>query len=310
VRLASLLPRALRRLRGEAVAARSPYAAPGFLFDPPESPRIPWREGPPSLARPVSQLCTAAQLEEPDYAAWCAAIGEAPRPHRKQWEFVWILSVLRAAGVFRPGARVLGFGVGAEPLPAMMAAQGLKVTATDAPPSVVAPQGWQETGQHAASIEDLLRPALVDEATFRARASFRAVDMNAIPADLHGYDACWSSCCFEHLGGIAAGLAFVENSLSTLAPGGIAAHTTEFNLLSNDATLETPGLSFFRRRDIEGLLDRLAARGHRVWPLNLNPGDAPLDAHVDAPPYALPHLKVEGLGHVSTSIGIAVQRAG
>lgn len=216
--------------------------------------------------------------------------------------------MLRAADAIRPGARALGFGVGTEPLPAMLAANGVEVVATDAPAELSHAQGWQSTNQHAADLMQLHRPALLDEEAFRARVSFRPVDMNAIPGDLRGFDACWSSCCFEHLGGIAQGLDFVENSLETLRPGGVAVHTTEFNLRSNEGTLETPGLCFFRRRDIEGLLDRLAARGHRVWPLNLHPGDAPLDAHIDLPPYSLPHLKLENMGEISTSIGLVVQR--
>jgi hypothetical protein len=285
------------------------YAAPLWLLSPPSSPRIPWRFEPPRLSHPVNQLCTASQFDEPDYAAWCATIGEAPRPHRKQWEFCWILAALRAANAIRPGARALGFGVGTEPLPAMLAAHGVEVVATDAPVELIAGQGWQSTNEHAAGLMQLHRPALLDEETFRARVSFRPVDMNAIPPDLRGFDACWSSCCFEHLGGIAQGLDFVENSLETLRPGGVAVHTTEFNLGSNEETLETPGLSYFRRCDIEALLDRLAARGHSVWPLNLHPGDSPLDAYIDTPPYALPHLKLEALGQISTSIGIVVQRA-
>ena len=297
-------PEALRR----ALIAEGYAAPPPWLLAPPESPRIPWRSGPPRLSHPVSQLCTAAQFDEPDYASWCATIGEAPRPHRKQWEFCWILAAMRAADVIRPGARALGFGVGTEPLPSMLAANGVEVLATDAPAELMQVQGWQSTNQHAADLMQLHRPELVDLGTFRSRVAFRPVDMNAIPGDLRGYDACWSSCCFEHLGSIEHGLHFFENSLETLRPGGVAVHTTEFNLISDDETLETPGLCFFRRRDIEGMLDRLAARGHVVWPLNLHPGDAPLDAHVDAPPYALPHLKIAALGYVTTSIGIVVQR--
>ncbi|MBP0445242.1 hypothetical protein J8J14_10665 [Roseomonas sp. SSH11] len=298
-------PAALRRaLLPEA------YSAPLWLLARPSSPLIPWRLEPPSLGRPVSQLCTAAQFDEPEYAAWCAAIGEAPRPHRKQWEFCWILAALQAAGAIRPGACALGFGVGTEPLPAMLAAQGVQVTATDAPVDLIAGEGWQSTNEHASDLMALFRPGLVEERAFRERVAFRPVDMNAIPPDLRGFDACWSSCCFEHLGGIEAGLDFVENSLETLRPGGVAVHTTEFNLGSNDATLETPGLSYFRRKDIERLLERLAARGHMIWPLNLHPGDSPLDAHIDTPPYALPHIKLEALGCVSTSVGIVVQRGG
>jgi 2-polyprenyl-3-methyl-5-hydroxy-6-metoxy-1,4-benzoquinol methylase len=295
-------------LRGALVPGG--YAAPLWLLAPPASARIPWRFEPPQLSQPVSQLCTASQFCEPHYAAWCATIDEEPRPHRKQWEFCWILAALRAADTIRPGARALGFGVGTEPLPAMLAANGVEVLATDAPVERIAGQGWQSTNQHSADVSGLYRSNLLDEATFRERVTFRPVDMNDIPHDLRDFDACWSSCCFEHLGSIDHGLDFVENSLETLRPGGVAVHTTEFNLGSNERTLETPGLSYFRRRDIERLLDRLAARGHVVWPLNLHPGDAPLDAHIDVPPYGLPHLKLEAMGQVSTSIGIVVQRAG
>jgi hypothetical protein len=287
----------------------SAYSVPVWLLAPPESPRIPWRFEPPRLSHPTSQLCTASQFDEPDYAAWCSTFVEAPRPHRKQWEFCWILAAMRAADVIRPGARALGFGTGREPIPAMLAAHGVEVLATDAPADLVQDQGWHSTGQHSAELMQLHHPRILDEASFRARVRFRPADMNDIPADLRGFDACWSSCCFEHLGGIEHGLRFVENSLSTLRPGGVAIHTTEFNLGSNDETLETPGLSLFRRRDIERLLDRLAGQGHTVWPLNLHPGDAPLDAHIDAPPYDLPHLKIRAADHVTTSIGLVVQRA-
>ena len=298
-------PEALRR-----ALVPETYAAPLWLLAPPASTLVPWIFEPPRLSRPTSQLCTASQFDEPDYAAWCATIAEAPRPHRKQWEFCWILAALRAADAIRPGARALGFGVGTEPIPAMLASHGVEVVATDAPPEIVAEQGWGSTHQHSEDLTRLHRSELLEEAEFRQRVTFRPVDMNAIPGDLRGFDACWSSCCFEHLGGIAPGLDFVENSLETLRPGGVAVHTTEFNLGSNAHTLETPGLSYFRRRDIEGLLERLAARGHAVWPLNLHPGDSPLDAYIDTPPYALPHMKIEALGQISTSIGIVVQRAG
>jgi hypothetical protein len=192
----------------------------------------------------------------------------------------------------------------------MLAANGVEVLATDAPVERFGGQGWQCTNQHSADVSGLYRSNLLDKATFRERVTFRPVDMNDIPHDLRDFDACWSSCCFEHLGSIDHGLDFVENSLERLRPGGVAMHTTEFNLSSNERTLETPGLSYFRRRDIERLLDRLAARGHVVWPLNLHPGDAPLDAHIEVPPYGLPHLKLEAMGQVSTSIGMVVQRAG
>jgi hypothetical protein len=110
------------------------------------------------------------------------------------------------------------------------------------------------------------------------------------------------------LGSIEHGIRFFQNSLKTLKPGGIAVHTTEFNLSSNDDTFESPSLCFFRRRDIENLLSRLVDDGHEVFPINFHPGSGALDTYVDLPPYALPHLKLEVAKFVATSIGLAVRK--
>ena len=293
----------------DAVRAGRPYAAPLFLLRPPASPGVAWRFAPPTLAEPVCQLCTEGQFTEPAFEAWCSALALAPNPHRKTWEFCFIAAALQRAGVLRPGARALGFGVGKEPLPALLARRGVEVVATDAPACVVASQGWVSTGQHAEGLDALSRPDILPDEALRRAVSFRAVDMNDIPGDLSGFDACWSSCAFEHLGSIDHGLRFFENSLATLRPGGVAVHTTEFNLSSNDATLDTPSLSIFRKRDMEALLGRLAAAGHKAWPLNLHPGNGEMDQHIDLPPFALPHLKLQVDRYVTTSIGLVVEKA-
>jgi 2-polyprenyl-3-methyl-5-hydroxy-6-metoxy-1,4-benzoquinol methylase len=299
------------RAPAPAAAAPSPttYTLPLALLRPPEDPAVPWRFRQPDLRDPVSQLCTAAQFAEPDYERWCAALREPPVEHRKQWEFVWLLAALEKAGMLRPGARGLGFGTGREKLPSLFAGRGMTVVATDAPGEAVAEAGWSETNQHAASLADLFHRDVVNEADFTRNASFRPVDMNAIPDDLRDFDFCWSSCSLEHIGSIAQGLAFVRNSLATLRPGGIALHTTEFNLSSDEATLESPGLSLFRRQDLLRLAGELVAEGHEVWPINLHPGHERLDAHIDLPPHALPHMKLMAAEWVVTSVGIAVRRS-
>jgi 2-polyprenyl-3-methyl-5-hydroxy-6-metoxy-1,4-benzoquinol methylase len=289
---------------------RPRYAIPLSFLRPPENAAIPWRFEEPSLADPVSQLCSGGQFADPAYGEICELFRAKPALHRKQWEFVWILACMRKAGLLRPGARALGFGVGREPLPAVMAAHGVEVTATDAPTDVVQTAGWSSTNQHSASRDELFRPDILDREAFDRLVSFRPVDMNAIDADLRGYDVCWSSCCFEHLGSIQHGLDFVENSLETLKPGGFALHTTEFNLASDTDTFESPGTSLFRRQDILSLASRLVEKGHEVWPLNFHPGLTELDEHIDLPPYSLPHLKLSLQRYISTSIGIAVRRGG
>jgi 2-polyprenyl-3-methyl-5-hydroxy-6-metoxy-1,4-benzoquinol methylase len=66
---------------------------------------------------------------------------------------------------------------------------------------------------------------------FKARVSYRTLDMNFIPDDLHGkFDFVWSTCSVEHVGSILLGQRFIINTLNLLKPGGIAIHTVEFNL--------------------------------------------------------------------------------
>jgi SAM-dependent methyltransferase len=132
--------------------------------------------------------------------------------------------------------------------------------------------------------------------------------MNDIPAHIRDFDVCWSACALEHLGSLEHGLRFIERSLDTLRPGGIAIHTTEFNLDSNAETFEHADLCFFRKQDIEKLWQRLSAAGHIVSPLNFHPGFGTMDRYIDLPPYSLPHLKIQVLGTTTTSIGLMVQK--
>lgn len=263
-----------------------------------------------TLAEPVSQMCTAAQFDEPVYAEWLERLQMPLQRHRKQWEFIYILQVLRRYGMLAPGARGVGFGVGTEPLPAVMASFGATVVATDLPSESEQSAVWSATGQHGSAIDSLRFPGLCDPATFDAAVSFRPVDMTAIPADLVNFDFTWSSCAYEHLGSIAAGLKFVQDSLNCLRPGGLAVHTSEFNLTSNDETVETGGTVLFRRSDMERLALTLISRGHEVAQIKLDSGDTPLDQHVDMPPYLNdPHLKMALGRFATTSFGIIVRKA-
>jgi hypothetical protein len=286
-----------------------PYRAPLFLLDPPAAPNVPTRFSPPSLARPVSQLCTQAQVVEPAYGYWCSSLHIDPAiVHRKYWEYAYTVAAMDAAGVLLSGCKALVFGVGTEHTPSYLASRGLTVVATDAPPEAIEGHGWESTKQHAHELLQLHYPDLVSREAFERLVSYRAVDMNNVPNDLRDFDVCWSSCAFEHLGSLKKGLDFVVNSMETLKPGGIAIHTTEFNLSSNEDTIEMPNLSIYRKRDIEGLISRLAGAGHDVWPLNLHPGSGKLDEHIDLPPYAAPQLKLQIEQYVCTSLGIVVRK--
>jgi 2-polyprenyl-3-methyl-5-hydroxy-6-metoxy-1,4-benzoquinol methylase len=305
--------RQLYEAANPTVAATAPtvqnYVIPPFLLRRPASAAVPWHFAEPTLEQPETQLCTAEQMEGDYYRALCRRMAlDSDTPHRKTWEFAFILSVLQSKGMVAPGRRGLGFGTGQEPLPSTLAHSGVAVVASDAPGSADVNALWAQSAQWSQSLDELWHPELVDRGTFFDNVQFRPVDMNVIPDDLRGFDFCWSACCFEHLGSIRHGLDFLRNCLATLRPGGVSVHTTEFNLGSNGATLEAPELVLFRKQDIETVIEELVEDGHSVAPLNLWPGATPVDEHIDLPPYSIPHLKLELGGYCTTSIGIVVTK--
>lgn len=295
--------------RSHDVLARQLTLPPRDLWDG----VLPGRtEAPPpgALAFPHSCLCSQASFEDPVFLYWVRRLGHLPTYHRKQWEFAFICQALFERGQLGPGRRGLGFGVGEEPLSALFAAMGCAITGTDQALDAQVDTGWTATDQHAAGKHALRHPIICEEATFDERVDFQPADMNAIPQSLVDYDFCWSACALEHLGDIPKGLAFIENSLKTLKPGGWAVHTTEFNLSFDDQTMESGLTVLFRRRDFEALTARLTAQGHHVAPFDWTRGDMPLDRYVDLPPYRNePHLRLLFDGYQTTSIGIIVQKA-
>jgi hypothetical protein len=202
----------------------------------------------------------------------------------------------------------VGFGVGQEPLVALFAAAGCDVVATDQPHESAVASGWTASEvEWAGGTEDLNAFGLCAAEEFAQRVAYRPVDMNALPADLAGFDFAWSSCALEHLGTLAAGMDFVVAQMACLRPGGVAVHTTEYLVSSNDATVEAGGTVFYRRRDIQGLVERLARAGHDV-DMDYTLGSAPEDVHVDVPPYSDVHLRTELAGYVTTSLALIVTK--
>jgi hypothetical protein len=197
--------------------------------------------------------------------------------------------------------------VGWEPLPALFARAGVAVTATDSPADNM---NWAETGQYSSNKDALFAPHLIERETFDRLVSFEPCDMTQLPEHLHSYDFCWSSCCFEHLGNLQHGLDFVIESVERcLAVGGVACHTTEFNLSSDEETLEAGWTVIYRKRDLLQLCKTLEERGHYVEPLRIELGELPPDWLVDLPPYRVhPHLKLRIGDFVSTSVGLVIRR--
>jgi len=266
----------------------------------------------PSLEQPTSQLCTASQMMTPLYRAWCHKLDSPARFSRKQWEFVYILQVLYQSGVLKEGRQGLGFGCGREPLAGMFASYGAKVTATDVNPEKAKLSGWVDTMQHASNLDDLYSASkhIISKTAFFDRVNFKEVDMNDIPKSFDSqYDFVWSACALEHLGSLQHGVNFIKRSAQCLKPGGVAVHTTEFNLSSNEKTLESKSCSIYRAQDIQRLVIDLEAQGYEVEVLNLCTGNQSVDQHIDLPPYRFsPHLKLELAQYVVTSIGLIIRR--
>ncbi len=268
-----------------------------------------------------SKACTQADVESPWFAHWCRELHVVPEYHRKLWEYAFLLQVLHDRDMLRAGRRGLGFGCGEEPVASYLASRGVAATATDLAPDAAKGRGWMETGQHATRRDLAFRPDLVSREAFERLVDFAFVDMTDIPASLDGqYDFCWSLCAFEHLGTIEAGLRFVEQSMRTLRPGGLAIHTTEFNFLCQDDTIDEGSTVLFLAKHLTDLAARLERSGHRVGALDLDVGDGVVDRYVDVPPYhwnpvpqpgwntGTVHLKLSLDAYPTTSFGLVVEK--
>jgi SAM-dependent methyltransferase len=270
-----------------------------------------------------SKACTQSDMES-DWAAYWSSQYQVPLVfHRKLWEFCYCSQALFEHNKLRSSLRGLGFGCGSEPLPSYFAYRGIDVVATDAPLENSNSRNWAETKQHLSHIDQVFKPDIVDRATFDARVTHRFVDMNAIPDDLRDFDFCWSICALEHLGSIARGLNFIENSLETLRPGGVAVHTTEFSFFDDEKTVDNWGTVFFQKKHFIEIADRLRAVGHSVEPFDFDVGRRPMDRFIDVAPFEhhwgevargswagdQRHLKLEWDGFIVTCFGIIVTKA-
>jgi len=266
--------------------------------------------GRPAALGLQSGLCRQIHFSTDEFRYWIGAMGDVPTMHRKKWEYFFVAQVLFEHGMLSSGKKGLAFAVGREALPALFAKLGCEILATDLAEDAARESGWVHTGQHSNEVEHLFYEGICPRDRFFSAVRYQNLNMNEIPSDLSGqFDFCWSSCAFEHLGSLEHGLIFVERSMDTLVPGGLAVHTTEFNLSSNEDTVETAGLSIFRRRDMEELTARLTAAGHEVVPFDWSGGPGLAEAVVDLPPYQVTaHLKLQIAQYDCTSVGIIVRK--
>jgi hypothetical protein len=230
--------------------------------------------------------------------------------NRKFWEWCAIAQVLDERGKLNLGSQGLGFAVGTEPLSAFFASRGCAVLATDLAAEESVP-GWIERNEHASSLNNLFYPQLVDQDKFGERVSFRPADMRNLAGLPGDHDFIWSSCALEHLGTLEAGMEFVMASSRLLRKGGVAVHTTEFNVRSNGPTVVEGPNVIYRRSDLEELARSLGREGFSLAPLDFDTGTHKYDLDFDTEPYMQPgkrHVKLEIDGYVATSFMLVIER--
>lgn len=230
--------------------------------------------------------------------------------NRKFWEWCLIAEALDQYGKLSKGCSGIGFAVGREPLASYFLGKGCTVLATDLHPDR-STGDWLSTGQHSKQKDDLFFTSLATRHQFEENLGFQYADMRDITDLVGEYDFLWSSCAMEHLGGLAEGENFVKESLKLLKPGGIAVHTTEINVLSNDATLDTETDCIYRKQDLLRIGEELRSLGYDVPEFEFDFGSTAIDQLVDTPPYMQDgayHLKLEFCGFVTTSYFLLIMR--
>jgi 2-polyprenyl-3-methyl-5-hydroxy-6-metoxy-1,4-benzoquinol methylase len=229
---------------------------------------------------------------------------------RKFWEWCVISQALDERSMLQPGRSGLGFAVGTEPLASFFASRGCQILATDLNPKE-SNTGWIERNEHAAYLDAVYHHQLIDRTQFNEQVSFQYADMRTLEGLSGAYDFIWSSCALEHLGTLQAGLDFIQASAKLLKVGGVAVHTTEFNVGSDSDTIEAGENVIYRQRDILALADTLRAQGKVLVPPDFDCGNHRFDIDYDTPPYFVsgkPHIKLEIDGHVCTSYMLIIEK--
>jgi len=257
----------------------------------------------------ISKVCNEKDFSTDWFKRCCEKLKEPFRYHRKLWEYCYIYQALLERGMLQPDKWGLGFAVGKEPLTAAFATHGCRITSTDLDLDKATELGWPQTNQHCSSLQDLNERGICDPQLFERLVTFKYMDMNNIdPAEFNRYDFTWSSCAFEHCGSIELGKQFIINQLNCLKPGGIAVHTTEYNLSSNEKTIETKHIVLFRKKDLEWMVDNLRSLGHSIE-IDFTIGNGPIESIEAQPTDTDNHLRLKFGKYVTTSIGLIITKS-
>jgi hypothetical protein len=229
----------------------------------------------PTLADPVSQPCTRAQLAEPVFQHWTQAmrIGDAPDP--LAWGEVYVLQALERYGMLRPGARGVGLALGPSRLPAVMAARGCSVVAT-VTTDETGPRR-RRSGAANVLLEQLRHPEICADDVFDRQVTSALINLDQMGGKLNGFDFAWSLNIIEEMDSPDAGLLMVREAMRCLTFGGLAVHVTLFNTRSHIDTVANDAIVLPRSQDLERIAVDLVSRGHYVAQLGYDLGDPPVD---------------------------------
>ncbi len=227
----------------------------------------------------------------------------------KFWQNAVMAETLSERGYLKPGRRGIGFGVGRERLPALFARHKVHVTATDQDFRKSAAKYWSkhELAMGSGSLNGL---GICDDKTFTDMIDYEPVDMRNIPDELRRgeYDFLWSNCALGHLGSIPEALTFINSSLECLKPGGMAVHTTELNVLSDDETVTSGSTVVLRLRDIYKLQKELLGKGYIAGVFHFDAGSRGNDWQVSMnPQFGNGYSKIQIMGHLATQILLIIE---
>lgn len=237
-------------------------------------------------------------------------LGSYQRLANKHWQNAIMAEILHSNGLLMPGRKGIGFGVGKERLPALFSSLGVSVTATDQDYRSANAKLWQRE-EHAGDIADLNQYGICESEQFKKLVKLTSLDMSQpMPKNLHGkYDFLWSNCALGHLGSIQAELDFITESAKCLLPGGIAVHTTEVNLISNDQTADSGETVLFRPRDLLQLSAKLSKSGLILESPTFAFGNTAMDHRINlSPTFGNDFSKILVNGYFATQIVLIVRK--
>lgn len=180
-----------------------------------------------------AKLADIRDLEDPGFGRSLAA--RLPRdfdqPPRKLWEYYWIAQRFADMKLGGGEKKILGLGVGQEPLSFHFAHLAGQVVGTDL---FSRDAIWKEAR---ISLKDMgqCSPFPYPEETL----TFQNMDMRQLAFDANTFDVVWSCSSVEHVQTLAEFVRIFEEIHRVLKPGGIALITTEFSL---DSPYLLPGV--------------------------------------------------------------------